>query len=39
MWYGTILEVGNLKLLKQFLFLECEKRGAAGATKLPTSSE
>lgn len=25
MWYGTIVEVGNLKGLKQFLFLECEK--------------
>lgn len=25
MWNGAILEVGNQKSLKQFLFLECEK--------------
>lgn len=25
MQHGTMLEAGNLKLLKQFLFLECEK--------------
>lgn len=25
MWHGTMLEIGNLKLLKQFFFLDYEK--------------